>query len=105
MTGNETKLFKRTTKMRKTEVDFKVPPAGYQDWRLELIHTLVAAGTNGIKQSHLQARFQNWADGPTIRHELEALRAEGKVQKFIIPLKGSGTAPTVWRATTKILED
>ena len=81
------------------------PPQGHGDWREELQRFLITAGTNGRKQTDIVERLQNWIDAGTITEELEALRAEERVQKFKLPNTGKGRTPTIWRATTKLLKD
>jgi hypothetical protein len=74
------------------------------DWREELQRYLIAAGTNGKKQTDIVIRLQNWVTRDEVVAELEALLAEKKVQKFKPQTVGRGKAPTIWRATVLILE-
>lgn len=98
-------LYKRTTgRYRPTETDFHPPPAGYADWRETLEHYLITGGTNGRTQNHIVTRLRNWVDGKTVTEELETLREMRKVDKYIVPKK-HGPSVTVWRATSKILEE
>jgi hypothetical protein len=47
---------------------------------------------------------QRVCNGP-LRNFLETLRAEGKVDRFQVPVaSGSGKPKTVYRATTKLVE-
>lgn len=75
------------------------------DWREELIRYLIAGGTTGQKQSEIQRRLAAHARSVEIDIELEGLLASEKVQKFSVPASGRGKPATVWRATTKILEN
>lgn len=76
-----------------------MPP---KDWRDDLAHFLITAGTTGRAQSEILSRFQSRAKAPAIRAHLEAWLAENVVQKFMLPTKGRKTL--VWRATTKMIE-
>lgn len=73
-----------------------------KDWRDDLVHFLITAGTTGRAQSEIIARFQSRTKTGPITEHLESLRVEDKVQKFKLPTKGRGTV--TWRATTKMLE-
>lgn len=75
------------------------------DWREDLIHYLVTAGTVGRTQMALTTRMRKHVTAEQIIAEMESLHEEGKVQKFSVPTpSGKGPSATVWRATTKILE-
>lgn len=63
---------------------------------------LINGGTDGVKQSKITKRFDQWVECDMIVNELEALAAQNKAQKFII--RGRGRPATVWRATTLILK-
>lgn len=95
----KSKLYQRQHKRRKTETDFDTSPSGHADWREELERFLIGQGTNGVKQTNVVTRVQNWVLGKEAVDYLETLRLEGKVQKFRV-----GKA-TIWRATSKIMED
>ena len=76
------------------------------DYQDAIRDMLIRSGTQGIKQQAFTIRLTRWATGEEIHEYLEALRAEGKVQKFVDRWKGrQGAPPTYWRATTKILEN
>lgn len=73
-----------------------------REWRDDLVHYLVTAGTVGRKKSEILSHFKNRVKAVQVNAELEALHVEDKVQKFTIP--GGGRGLTIWRATTKMLE-
>lgn len=97
-------LNKRRTRGFNSETDLRPPPTGHADWREELQRFLITGRTTGRKQTDIVERLQNWATSDLILDELNALRAEEKVQKFRPPSNGRGRSPTIWRATTKLLE-
>lgn len=75
------------------------------DWREDLVHYLVTAGTVGRRQSEVTAKFQGRVLAATVEAELQALEAEEKVQHFVVPAAGRGARMAVlWRATTKMVE-
>lgn len=88
---------------RNTETDFRPPPNGHADWREDLERFLITAGTTGRKQHDITERFGNWVTAGILQEHLEALRAEGKAQKFKPPSTGTGRTPVIWRATKLIL--
>lgn len=96
--------YKRTVgKHRKTETDLKTPSTGYADWQYALVHYLADHGVRGLTQAELQRKFAHWATAEVMKHELECLRLQGRVQLFRVP-RANGTT-NLWRATDKILED
>ena len=72
------------------------------EWQDQLLRFLISGGLGGREQSRIMNVLADHAYADRILHELNALRADGKVQKFNLPMKGKGTV-VVWRATTEIL--
>lgn len=95
-------LRKRKHPYRRTETDFKPPPAGIFDWREELYRFLIAGGITGHAQNVIIRRMQNMINAPEIMAELEALLVLGAAQRFNPPATGRGRPPTIWRATDRI---
>lgn len=73
--------------------------------RLEdaLIQMLIEAGTTGIKQSILTNKLQRFGTADEIKQQLEHLKDQNKVQKFIVKSKVSRPI-TWWRATEEIIK-
>lgn len=75
-------------------------------WDEIIIAYLIKGGTNGWSWDSLVRRYQSQVTREELRAFLEALKAEGKVDSFKVPAStGVGAPKTVWRATSKILED
>lgn len=74
------------------------------DWREEIEMMLIEAGTDGVKQIAFTTHLSNYCDADQIVAHLEGLLAQNKVQKFL-PITKRGRPPTIWRATTLIMED
>lgn len=63
---------------------------------------LIAAGTDGIKQSRITKRFDHWIEADDLANELEFMAQQQKVQKFIT--SGRGRPAVIWRATTEMVK-
>lgn len=73
------------------------------DWQLRVVNYLIDGGTTGRKQSDVQNWVTVYVRAAELVEYLNILWMEGKVQRFQVPhAQGTGT---VWRATTKILEN
>jgi hypothetical protein len=72
------------------------------EWQTQLIRFLISGGLGGREQNRIMTLLGPKVYADRVLHELNSLRAEGKVQKFNLPMKGKGTA-VVWRATTEML--
>lgn len=73
-----------------------------EEWQNQLVRFLISGGLAGREQGRIMTLLSAKVYADRVLHELNGLRAEGKVQKFNLPMKGKGTA-VVWRATTEIL--
>jgi hypothetical protein len=75
-------------------------------WDEQIILFLINAGTIGRTQNEIHLRYGSQIDREQIMNLLETLRDQGKVDRFTVPhSSGRGKAKTVWRATTKLLEE
>ena len=72
------------------------------EWQNQLVRFLISGGLGGREQTRIMTLLGPKVYADRVLHELNGLRAEGKVQKFNLPVKGKGVA-IVWRATTEIL--
>lgn len=86
-------------------------PSVYHSWREHVVAALIQGGTAGVLRINLfnivRGRMSETSHNRVTAQELtdflEALRSEGKVQRFSVPsVKGPATA--VYRATTKLVE-
>lgn len=73
-------------------------------WRNQLITFLIKGGTTGRPQVNIMQSTARYANSKQVLAYLNALQAEGKVQKFKVPA-ARGLDATVWRATNKILTE
>lgn len=74
-----------------------------EEWQHQLIRFLISGGLAGREQGRIMGVLAPKVYADRVLHELHALRADGRVQKFNLPMKGKGTV-IVWRATTEILK-
>lgn len=103
-----------THKVRKPKPPRPGPVPGRKDqakgrqqsfWDEQVILFLVNGGTLGRTQREIMLRYKGTIDSVALNAFLEALREEGKLDRFRVPHpSGKGNPRTVWRATTKILE-
>ncbi len=75
-------------------------------WEDQVTRFLVNAGTQGRSWYEIERMYRGAIDKEHLRNYLETLKLEGKVDRFTVPSSsGKGSPKTVWRATTKILEN
>lgn len=74
------------------------------DWQGQIVRMLINAGTIGCKQSDVQKRVSRYVEATQVNAYLNTLRMERKVQMFKVAIV-NGTPATVWRATTRIVEN
>ena len=73
----------------------------YKGGRQKLISLLLTSGTNGAKQIDLLFALRHYMRTQEMQEILEELRAQGKVQKFVIEDRAYRPT-TMWRATTEL---
>lgn len=73
------------------------------EWRDKLRRFLIDGGTDGRSQRDITYYLNNVATAEELLSHLEAWRVEGKVDKYNLPT--GGRTGTVWRATTRILNE
>ncbi len=77
----------------------------YSDWREKVERSLLAAGVVGKKQHELCFAARHQASSEEVVNHRNALLVDDRVQKFIVPQEKGGPKATIWRATTKLMED
>jgi hypothetical protein len=60
---------------------------------------LLAAGTNGAKQSEIVKACSGYLDAKTMRAALDIMHELGMLTRFDLPSLGAGRPATIWRAT------
>lgn len=74
-------------------------------WDEQVVLYLIKGGTNGRSWRELSKHYGEQVSIADLRNFVETLRAEGKVDRFQVPVaSGSGKPKTVYRATTKLIE-
>jgi beta-phosphoglucomutase-like phosphatase (HAD superfamily) len=74
-------------------------------WDEQVVLYLIRGGTNGRSWGEISKHYHGHVTVTALRNFLETLRAEGKVDRFQVPVaSGSGKPRTVYRATTKLVE-